>query len=150
MYFDSSRGGNDITFELTGIGWLECRIQVGESRANVTASYISDAPGDFLTAVMAIVRGNPSATITFWDEPGSYHWILERITSERVRIQILGFPGKYALFYDECLLRDFAVEVVSAFDRLRQKYGEAGYLAKWIRSKFPTERLEELRGLLEA
>lgn len=149
MYLNSDRGDIDIAFDLTGIGWSECKIRVGESRAHVTASYISDAPGDFLSAVIAIVRGDPSATITFWNEPGRYRWTLERISSKWVRIEILGPPDKHVVYHADCLLRDFAVEVVSAFDRLRQKYGEAGYLAKWIRSKFPTERLEELRGLLE-
>ena len=150
MYLNSNRGDIDIAFDLTGIGWSECKIRVGGSRAHVTASYISDAPRDFLSAVIAIVRGDPSATITFWNEPGRYRWTLERISSKWVRIEILGLPDKHVVYHADCLLRDFAVEVVSAFDRLRQKYGEAGYLAKWIRDKFPTERLEELRGLLEA
>ena len=135
MYLNSNRGDIDIAFDLTGIGWLECRIRVGGSRTNVTASYISDAPGDFLGAVIAIVRGDPSATVTFWNEPGRYRWTLERISSKWVRIEILGLPDKHVVYHADCLLRDFAVEVVSAFDRLRQKYGEAGYLAKWIRSK---------------
>jgi hypothetical protein len=150
LYFDSSGGNIEIAFELLAIGCLECGIRVGSSRANVTASYLSDALGDLLSGVIAMVRGNPSATITFWEEPGYFHWILERVSEERVRIQILGPPEEHVVLDDECPLRDLAVEVLSAFDRLKQKYGEEGYLAQWVEHKFPAELVEELRGLLEA
>jgi len=149
VYFDSSRGDVDIAFELKGIGWLECGIRIGGSTANVTASYLSDALGDFLGAVISMVRGNPSATSTFYEEPGYYHWLFENVTSERVHIQILGLDEEHVVLDGECALRDFAVEVLAAFDRLKLKYGEEGYLAQWVEHKFPTERVEKLRGLLE-
>ncbi len=41
-----------VTYNLIGASWAECLLEVGEQQARVTASYLSDALGDLLQAVV--------------------------------------------------------------------------------------------------
>ena len=42
--------GVEFSYELTGAGWAECTLRIGEQCVTVTASYLSDALGDLAAA----------------------------------------------------------------------------------------------------
>jgi hypothetical protein len=63
-----------FAYHLVGSGWAECTIAVDEQHATMTASYLSDAFGDLLGAVIRMVDGQPEATASFAEEPGEYRW----------------------------------------------------------------------------
>lgn len=67
----------ELTYELTGTGWADCRIRIDDVVATVTASYLSDALGDRASGIAALLREHPEARVSFWEEPGEYRWILE-------------------------------------------------------------------------
>ena len=83
----------------------------------MTASYLSDAFGDILGAVIRMVEGQPEATASFAEEPGEYRWRFIRKEPDRLIIRILDFPQLWGnrpdeegkvLFEAECRLRTFA------------------------------------------
>jgi hypothetical protein len=65
----------DLHYELTGTGWSECRVVIGESRCDLTASYLSDALGDLAAAVEDVLRWpGVDARAVFVEEPGEFGW----------------------------------------------------------------------------
>lgn len=154
-------GAVQFTYELTGTGWSEGRLVVGDTSAVVTASYLSDALGDVLRAVLALARGARAARAVWMEEPGEYEWIFESDT-ETVRIRILAFPDwrqtidpsdddKGTVVLDAqgdftAVVKAFASGVRSVLDR----HGEDGYLAAWIDAPFPTPELQALEELAKA
>ena len=107
-----------FSYNLIGRGWSECTVVIDNKRAKVTASYLSDAFGDLLGAMIRMVEGQPEATASFAEEPG------------------------------ECRLRTFAGAVLSESQRLLQVHGAEGYLSKWVNNEFPIDKQERLRRLV--
>ena len=46
-----------LTWALSGSGWADCVVSDDQAEAEVTASYITAAPEDLLTAVTRLIRG---------------------------------------------------------------------------------------------
>jgi hypothetical protein len=145
-----------FTYRLTGFGWSESTLVIGEHRAMLTASYLSDALGELLGAVVRIVEGEPEATASFTEEPGEFRWRMFRVGSDRLLVRILDFAGIWGNRLDEegkpilegeCRLRTFAGAVLSASQRLLEEHGCEGYREKW-RHEFPLSRQEKLQHLL--
>ena len=67
---------------------------VGNSFATPTASYLSDALGDLIRAVRALLEGAEDARASWEEEPGEYRWVFHRNGSE-VRMRLLAFPDVY-------------------------------------------------------
>jgi hypothetical protein len=152
-------GAVSVSFEyhLVGSGWAECTISVDDQHATMTASYLSDAFGDLVGAVIRMVEGQPEATASFAEEPGEYRWRFFRKETDRLLVRILDFPQLWGdrpddegkvLFEAECRLRTFAGAVLSESQRLLEKYGPEGYLGMWHEHEFPLEKQERLRQLL--
>ena len=81
-----------FAYNLVGSGWAECTIAVDKLHATMTASYLSDAFGDLLDAVIRMVEDQPEATASFAEEPGEYRWRFFRKEPDRLLIRILDFP----------------------------------------------------------
>ena len=146
-----------VSYNLTGSGWSECTVVIDEQYAKLGASYLSDAFGDLMAAMIRLVEGQPEATTSFAEEPGEYRWRFFRRDPDRLFIRILEFPqlwgdrpdedGKPVL-EAECRLRSFAGAVLSESQRLLEEHGLQGYLEKWVEHEFPLEKHERLRQLL--
>jgi hypothetical protein len=144
-----------LAYRLVGYGWAECDIECGETRATVTASYLSDALDSLCAAIVALLRGDVEATATFAEEPGEYQWTF-RTTSPglvRVRIDFLGIdlldrPRERIVFDAECALHLFARALLSELQRIVRELGSEGYREKWVDHEFPAERLVQLETLL--
>src|SRR5688572_825860 len=104
-----------LHYDLTGTGWSECRVSIGDSHCDLTASYLSDALGDLAAAVEDVLRwpGVDSQAV-FVEEPGEYRWRFLAAGEDRVVVKILEFPdwggkedsaGK-VIFEAECGRRD--------------------------------------------
>ncbi len=149
--------GVSLSYHLVGTGWAECRIAIGEQHATVTASYLDDAFGDLLGAVVRLLEGEPEATASFAEEPGEYRWRFVRRGPGRLLVRILEFPqlwgdrpdqeGKPVL-EAECRLRTFAGAVLSESQRLLEEHGAEGYFERWAQHEFPLEKHERLQQLL--
>ena len=146
-----------LRYDLTGVGWAECAVEIDGARAVVTASYLSDALDALGAATAAVLQGEPEATAAFDEEPGEYRWRLARVGADRLRVRILEFDELWGgrpdaegrpLLDAECRLRTFAGAVVAELQRLLAEHGEAGYEARWAEHAFPRGRLDELERLL--
>lgn len=147
-----------VTYNLTGAGWSECLIGIGDQQAHVTASYLSDAFGDLLHAVVGLLRGAPDTTASFAEEPGEYRWRFHRIGPSQVSVRILWFNDFMRGLPDErgkvvldgrCRLRTFAGATLAAAQRVLREHGMAGYAQQWQNHPFPLHLMTELKRLLD-
>jgi hypothetical protein len=147
----------DFHYELTGTGWSECRLAIGSSRCQVTASYLSDALEELASAVEDVLRRpDVDARAVFMEEPGEYRWRFVHAGPARVRVKIIEFAdwnemddaeGK-VIFDAECDRRALGESVAKELRRLLTTHGARGYRKKWVENGFPTQRLEAIETLL--
>lgn len=140
-----------LRYDLTGTGWADCTVEIGEATATVTASYLSDALDDLAGAVVALLRGDQQSAATFAEEPGEYRWEFARQGPDSViiRIRFLGAGSENQLILEaEVRLRTFAGALLSELQRLLREYGVAGYKERWVLHDFPERRVDQLKALL--
>jgi hypothetical protein len=147
----------EFRYELTGTGWSECQLSIGEARCEVTASYLSDALGELASAVEDVLRWpGVNARAVFMEEPGEYRWRFLAAGPGRVRVKIIEFSdwnemddtaGK-VIFDAECDRRSLGESVAKDLRRLLTAHGARGYREKWVNSDFPTKRLDAIEALL--
>lgn len=148
-----------LHYELTGTGWSECRVEIGDVGCSVTASYLSDALGELASAVEDVLRWpGVDARAVFAEEPGEYRWRFVAAGRDRVRVKIIEFPdwgitnddaGK-VVFDAECSRRALGQAVAAELRRILEAHGERGYRKKWVEFDFPTARLSAIEALLAA
>lgn len=155
-----------LFYNLTGMGWAECRIVTDDADVTVTASYLSDALADLAKAVLALGNGKEIVLTAFAEEPGEFEWIFERYGADNVIISIKDFPHRIPLMktlpkgfrYDpdkdskcilevRCSVQELIAALVSAMDNLVKEYGKAGYKRRWG-FPFPTVQYNKLKTLL--
>ena len=147
----------DFHYELTGAGWSECRLAIGDVHCEVTASYLSDALGELASAIEDVLRWpGVDARAVFVEEPGEYRWRFVAAGADRVRVRIIEFPdwgmkadesGK-AIFDAECGRRALGEAVAAELRRLFDVHGARGYREKWVEYDVPSSRLAAIEQLL--
>jgi hypothetical protein len=147
---------NDVEFDfrLTGTGWCEARLQIGEEWAGLTASYLGDALGDLVRGTLAIARsGNDDAAVlVHWEEePGEFRWVLTpRGDYLDVQVLWLGDPaGAQEKLHRLCSRSAFYNAIAQGAQAVLDEHGLDGYKARWIQHDFPLEPLEQLQTLAE-
>jgi hypothetical protein len=146
----------DFGYRLTGTGWSEASISDGDQTAHLTASYLSDALGDLLSALVLLESGDAEEVRVSWEEePGEYRWIFQRGGVDSVTLKILWFDDIYPpqgdergrlVFETSQPLRELLRAVAGAARALVDEVGEAEYLRQWVEHPFPTAQLEQLEG----
>lgn len=147
----------NFAYRLTGTGWAEARITDEHGAATLMASYVSDALGDLLRAVRAMLSGADAARFSWEEEPGEYRWIFSRVNAQ-VHLRILFFrhsdnvshPDENGLvvFETDQPLDALATAIADGAQAVRESYGEAGYLNQWAEHPFPVDHLAAIRELL--
>ena len=146
-----------LSYRLVGSGWAECTISIDGTAVTISASYLSDALDELGRAIADILRGEPSSTAAFDEEPGEYRWRFDHVANDRVRVRILDFPELWGhkpdeagecIFEAECRIRTLAGELVSTMQGLLTEHGLEGYKEKWVEHDFPEKRLAQLQHLL--
>ena len=139
-------------YRLTGRGWSAATIADHETKVELTASYLSDALGNLARAVVGLLRGVETATVSWAEEPGEYRWLLAR-TDDQLSIRILWFNSQYprrpneegrAVFETSCRLVDFSGQVTSQLRMLLDSLGEAEYKKQWVQHEFPRAEYDAL------
>ncbi|MCX4804459.1 hypothetical protein ACFWWM_16680 [Streptomyces sp. NPDC058682] len=139
-----------LVWTLNGRGWADCTVADQQAEAEVTASYISTAPEDLLTAVARLVTGEAEVRVQFEAEPTAFRWILYREgTDVWIRVLELADGSKHdnagtEIWSSQQSIDTVARAVVRCFDEVARKYGESGYRGKWG-EHFPRCELEALR-----
>ena len=139
-----------LRYELTGTGWADCTIEIGEATATATASYLSDALDDLAGAIVALLGGQQESSATFSEEPGEYIWEFARHGSDTVmiRIRFIGGADERPVFEAHTRLRTFAGALLAELQRLLRDYGKDGYKERWVLHDFPERRIQQLQDLL--
>ncbi len=146
-----------ISYELVETGWSRCVVEAGEQRAELTASYVSDALGNLVLSALAAASGFHNVEFGFDEEPGEYRWSISTVESNIVRVRILEFPELWGnrptdsgrLLFDLNITRPaFAKAVVACADAVLKECGLEGYAEQWVLYPFPTRGVELLRSVL--
>ncbi|WP_371657519.1 hypothetical protein [Streptomyces sp. NBC_00280] len=147
--------GLRITWTLVAHGWADCVVEDHRAKAELIASYISDAPEEFLTAVARLVAGETETRAQFEAEPTAYRWIFHR-DGEDIRIRVLELRdgsdhdnNGTRIWSSRLDIDVLARTVIRCFDGVACAYGETGYHDKWGR-RFPRTELDALRRLWRA
>jgi hypothetical protein len=140
-------------YYLEGPGWAYAELADHGVVATITASYLSDALGDLLSALQALIAHEPEARCTWTEEPGEFRWVFIR-THESVDLEIRSFREggrrRARKHNDRIVFRtnQDLVQLVSAIVHgsaaVLDKYGERGYLDRWINHPFPIGPLDDL------
>lgn len=143
-----------FTYELTGIGWSQCRLETAKGSIITTASYLDDALGDLCEAILSINNGSEYSRAIFTEEPGEFRWVFKRIDSKTVNLQILWYddlwlnkPDKDGkiLFEDNLLIIEFMKAFVNGITTLLNQYTLEEYYEKWVEYEFPKETFKKIK-----
>lgn len=144
--------GMRITWVLGAHGWADCTLEDQHATAELTASYITSAPEEFLTAVARLVAGETETRVQFEAEPTAYRWIFYR-EGDDIWIRVLELRDGSdhdnrgtEIWSSQLGINQLARAVIRCFDEVAQTHGESGYRGKWG-EHFPRTELEALRRL---
>lgn len=150
----TGRPVDDVAFEYRlrpgwgGAGWADARLEVGGNAVEMGPSYVTDALGDLLRAVLALTQGAADVSVS-WDEEGT--WVVWRFALDagnvRLHVDVRGQDGPAAeRQLSGVVRRDALVRVVAREARaVLDEHGEEGYLRRWSDEyPFPTAELRAL------
>lgn len=149
-----------FTYRLIGIGWSRATLSHNRQQIELVASYLSDALGDLVHAVVQLLEGAASASCNWEQEPGAARWLLDR-HGDDLHITIMqtdsssyewsesADPRTFETVFESCCsLRQFASQVIEQLDALLASVGVKGYAERWLEAPFPVEGYERLKQLL--
>lgn len=148
-----------MTYRLSGTGWADCTVCVDGRKADVSASYLSDALGDMARATVAMLKGADETKFSFTEEPGEFRWILRTTGQGRVCVRILWFDEMWGgkpddlgklVWEAECPMSDFGSAVLGVLQGLLDELGLEGYRDTWVQNEFPLESLRQMENMLKA
>ncbi|MGJ5875859.1 NUDIX domain-containing protein [Streptomyces griseiscabiei] len=147
--------GMRITWVLGTHGWADCALEDQHAKVELTASHITSAPEEFLTAVARLLAGAAESRVQFEAEPTAYRWIFYR-EGDDIWIRVLELRDGSdhdnrgtEIWSSQLGINALARAVIRCFDEVAQTYGESGYRGKWG-EHFPRAELEALRRLWRA
>ena len=146
----------EFTYRLTGTGWSKATLAFGENTTTLTASYLEDALGDLLRAVIAIMTGTSEIRVHWVEEPAEHRLILER-RADSVHLTIRRYPDFDSrsapdawgdrIFEGSCPLDTLGKAIANGAQHVLDQYGSDGYQQLWTAHPFPSEALSELQAL---
>jgi hypothetical protein len=139
-----------LAWVLSGHGWAQCTVSDHQAQAEVTASYITAAPEDLLTAVTRLIAGETECRAQFEAEPTAFRWIFYR---EGIHVWIRLLELAHGSDHDNTGTEIWSTQqdidtvaraVIRCFDELAMEHGESAYRGKWG-EHFPRTELQALR-----
>ena len=148
-----------ITYELVGTGWSACTIEAGDSRAELSGSYLSNALGNLVLSAVAVMSGFRTLEFGFDEEPGEYRWSIESTDMNAIRVRVLEFqelwgntPTESGKLHLETITMPliYAKAVYAAAASVLANHGLQGYAEKWAEHPFPERELALLGEAISA
>jgi len=139
-----------ITWVLGSHGWAVVKVADDHGEAEAIASYITDAPEEFLYAVARLVLGDEDTRAESVGEPQVYRWLFHRdgpaVDARLVLADDAQAPDSsgVVLWAGRHAVTALARSAVRAFDRIDYEQGVEAYESQWGRP-FPRTELEVLR-----
>lgn len=146
-------------YALEGSGWATATLKARGVSVKLTASYLSDALGDLLAAVVRLMEGADQATCTWQEEPGEYVWEFHRYGGQ-LHLRVIGadfLPGFGKADTDarngvqvdvQEKLRGVVTPIVQAAEDVLDRHGVKGYKKLWVLAPFPEKTLAQAKRLL--
>lgn len=130
------------------------------ARLQMTASYLDDALGDLLNALVTLANGGTSAMCLWTQEPGGWRWSFYRPNETKVEVTIgfredvlavpWGPPETDEPRFHTCMpLVELVQAVVDGSQRCLDAFGAEGFARQWIESPFPALQVESLKRWLD-
>jgi hypothetical protein len=165
-----------FSYRVIGSGWVEADLVAGSNSVHLSASYLSDALTNLLTAVEHILDGGEESE-AFWDEePGHFHWVFAR-TGSSLRMRVLvesgtrrawpqrpwiaprdtithasgygpEYPPEFGIVELTGDVSVIASIVTAAAAHVLSEEGEIGYWVAWASKRFPTQQLWRMQDKL--
>jgi hypothetical protein len=145
-----------VDYRLTGHGWSEADVVIGQQQAHLTASYICDALGDLVRAGLEMAAGGSAARVTWALEPGCYRWKFDRRGAD-LDVEIWSYAGDWSyvepetdgllVMHAECTIRALCRAISVAAHSVLSMHGADAYLDDWG-TAFPTNDLAGLDSLI--
>lgn len=150
-----------FTYRLWGTGWATMMVAEGDVSREMTISYIGPDINDLLWAAGDLLAGRKmEREVKFEGEESDHHWKLKRVGDDVV-VRILSVieiewdeasdedPVKDRWEHEFTMpARHFGRQVLFAFDRMIDEFGEEGYRKKWLREMLGQGRVDEARRLV--
>lgn len=165
-----------FAFDIWAPGWATVSLSDGQQalKVRVTNFAHNDPIDDTISACLALLKGAPQATVSYFDEPGERRLRIAR-SNETLHLSVIWFPDdtpftpRNEWFHDNqtwvwvgnespwptCTevfkatvpMAAFLADVHSSLHRCYGQLGSEGYRWKWSEDD-PLERLLELKRLL--
>ena len=162
-----------FSYVLTGAGWARADLHTRAGHTSISASYLSDALGQLLRAVDAVLGGAEHAEARWQEEPGQFRWVFHR-EEYNVRLEISAESGTSGIWFGpefdsdrerldrptgasthwvliESVIDTSAVIARAITDGAEDTLialGEFGYWAAWRAHAFPMSTLRSLQAEL--
>ncbi|MEN9604973.1 MAG: hypothetical protein RJB39_658 [Candidatus Parcubacteria bacterium] len=142
-----------INYKLTGKGWAKCEVQADNKIVNISASYISDALGMLVQAVLLVLADTKVIKTSFVEEPGEYRWIFTP-TDNGVQVQILEFDDVWThdpdslgkeIFIYQSTKEELKKAMVDCLDQILKDMTLEEYNKKWGLHEFPSDLHNQLK-----
>lgn len=136
-------------------GWADPSIEVDGDVLRMCASYLTDALGDLLNALLKLLNGSPDASCRWTQEPADWEWRFDRPNEDDITLRIRfvrdGFRAPPQRFSDEdarltvhAPLVDIVQAIAGGARRCLDEVGPSGFAEQWMESPFPGLQLETL------
>jgi hypothetical protein len=132
-----------FTYRLKGAGWAYATIANEQNETTIRASYIRDALGDFVNAVLSLTVTTTAQC--FWEEePAVIRWEFRR-DGPSMALKAYRDNNALEIFAGEDDFLHFSSELDRALDALLREWGPERYLEQWRRYPFPQESHAKLK-----
>jgi hypothetical protein len=152
-----------LVYKLDGAGWASATIVTPQKGVAFSPSYLSDALGDLVRAVVGIAKARRSQPpfvfeqrVEWFGEPVGLDLIFETQQEGEVRLQLVEMPdeshrrtGRQVLFDDQIDFDIFARSVHGQTSQIFEALGANGYKEKWTLHEFPEDDMRMLGRLLD-
>lgn len=147
--------GLSLSWTFPGTGSSRCTIGDGKTQATIPASYLSDAPNDFIYAVTRTIEGSKLSRFQFAGEPGAHRWSFHRY-GDFVDIEVIWVAherrpdrdGRPVWSTSRRTVADLARACIDCFTDLKSTPGEDAYERSWG-FPFPAANLALLTNALD-
>ena len=152
-----------LVYKLDEAGWASATLVTPTKGVAFGPSYLSDALGDLVRAVVGIANARRSRPpfvfeqrVEWFGEPVGLDLIFETQQDGSVRLQLVEMPdeshrrtGRQVIFDDQIDFEIFAHSVYGQASQILQVHGADGYKERWKLHDFPEDDLRMLGRLLD-
>jgi hypothetical protein len=143
----------DFSCDFIEKGWFRSSFNNGDSNITLDASYLNDAPLQFIVALAILCEQARNEIVCTWQsEPGEYRLLFTN-QQDMITLQILQFQKNFSKSSNENAeiifsgmddRKKFVRRVLREFEKVKRKYTDIDYEEQWGHV-YPTQEISRLR-----